>query len=261
MNTELLASLLVPVAYAAMWFIEARSPARPYVEVKGWKRLGAVFFVIVAVIGSITPLLWAAVGLTSLRLFDLSSLEWWGYPLGLLLTSGVTYAWHRAVHRVHFLWLATHQLHHSAERIDVPGAFFTHPLEVVFKTTLGLLVSVVLLGLAPPVAAMVSSTLALLSIFAHWNVHTPRWLGFFVPRPESHALHHERGVHGRNYGDLPLWDMIFGTFENPGHFEGAVGLDVRARDRLLDMLAMRDVHAENPSEQPSVASLARRDGR
>jgi sterol desaturase/sphingolipid hydroxylase (fatty acid hydroxylase superfamily) len=36
-----------------------------------------------------------------------------------------------------------------------------------------------------------------------------------IPLPESHCLHCEYGIHGRNYGDLPIWDMIFGTFHNP----------------------------------------------
>ena len=37
------------------------------------------------------------------------------------------------------------------------------------------------------------------------------------------SAHHERGVHARNYGDLPLFDMIFGTFHNPKEFVGEVG--------------------------------------
>jgi sterol desaturase/sphingolipid hydroxylase (fatty acid hydroxylase superfamily) len=34
------------------------------------------------------------------------------------------------------------------------------------------------------------------------------------PAP-NHALHHERGVHAYNYGDIALWDMVFGTFKDP----------------------------------------------
>jgi sterol desaturase/sphingolipid hydroxylase (fatty acid hydroxylase superfamily) len=41
------------------------------------------------------------------------------------------------------------------------------------------------------------------------------WLGYFIERPESHSLHHQRGVHRHNDADLPVLDMLFGTFHNP----------------------------------------------
>lgn len=238
---KLLATLVVPVAYVVMWLIEARWPARPYVHVRFWGILGASFFILIALTASLTPILWSQFGLTSVRVFDLSEIGWYGFPLGVLLTSGVGYAWHRAEHRFDVLWRMAHQLHHSALRVDVPGAFYTHPLEVVIKATLGILVGAVLLGLAPVVASAVSATLALLSIFQHWNIHTPRWLGRIIPRPEMHGLHHEYGIHGRNYGDLPIWDMLFGTYTNPDHFGGRVGFDPAESHRLKDMLLMRKV--------------------
>jgi sterol desaturase/sphingolipid hydroxylase (fatty acid hydroxylase superfamily) len=52
-------------------------------------------------------------------------------------------------------------------------------------------------------------------MFQHANLRTPRWLGYIIQRPESHGIHHERGLHAFNYADLPLWDMVFGTFRNP----------------------------------------------
>ena len=51
-------------------------------------------------------------------------------------------------------------------------------------------------------------------LFYHWNVRTPHWLGYFVQRPESHCVHHQRGRHRNNYSDLPLWDIAFGTFSS-----------------------------------------------
>jgi sterol desaturase/sphingolipid hydroxylase (fatty acid hydroxylase superfamily) len=83
---------------------------------------------------------------------------------------------------------------------------------------------------------------ALHGIFQHWNVRTPRWIGYFVQRPESHCLHHERGVHARNYADFPLWDMLFGSFENPASFGGECGFDAPADRRLGAMLAWQDVN-------------------
>jgi sterol desaturase/sphingolipid hydroxylase (fatty acid hydroxylase superfamily) len=239
---ELLSSIAVPVAFAVMWAVEHRRPARRFPRVDGWARRGAVFFVLVAAIGSIVPMAWTATGLTSLRLMDLSWIGWWGLPVGVLAISGVTYAWHRAEHRFHRIWLATHQLHHSALRVDIPGAFFAHPFEVAAKTSISVFIGTIALGLAAPVAAVTTSLLALLSLFQHWNVETPRWIGWLVPRPEMHCLHHEFGIHARNYGDLPLWDLLFGTFENPSGFAGRVGFEAAASARVSDMLQMRDVN-------------------
>jgi sterol desaturase/sphingolipid hydroxylase (fatty acid hydroxylase superfamily) len=77
-----------------------------------------------------------------------------------------------------------------------------------------------------------ASTVVLLAatfctIFQHANIRTPRWLGYLVQRPESHSLHHERGVHARNYSDLPLFDLLFGTFANPTRFAPAIGPGAR----------------------------------
>jgi sterol desaturase/sphingolipid hydroxylase (fatty acid hydroxylase superfamily) len=237
------ASLSIPVAFLAMWWWERRRPARHYPELPGWGRLGAGFFVLAVLIGSAVPLLLALADLQGLRVFDLSALGGWGVIAGLLVTTLVRYAWHRAEHRFDTLWRIGHQLHHSPQRVDMPGAYFTHPLDVALKTAIGVLVGTVLLGLAPAAASATTLLVAGLGLFQHWNVRTPRWLGWLLPRPEMHALHHERGVHGRNYGDLPLWDLLFGTWVNPPAFDGCVGFDDPAAGRLRDMLLMRDAHA------------------
>ena len=44
-----------------------------------------------------------------------------------------------------------------------------------------------------------------------------------MTRPESHSVHHQRDVHAYNYGDIPLFDILFGTFRNPQEFTGEVG--------------------------------------
>ena len=80
------------------------------------------------------------------------------------------------------------------------------------------------LGLDPVAAALTGYIAAFYGYFQHMNIRTPRWLGYLIQRPEAHCIHHQRDVHAYNYGDLPVWDMLFGTFRNPASFEGAVGL-------------------------------------
>jgi sterol desaturase/sphingolipid hydroxylase (fatty acid hydroxylase superfamily) len=132
-------------------------------------------------------------------------------------------------------------MHHSAESIDAFGAYYLHPLDTFFFTTWGVLVSYPLLGLSPAAGAIAGAFLIFNAMFQHANIRTPRWLGYIVQRPESHCVHHERGVHAFNYSDLPLWDMVFGTFRNPPTFEGEAGFYRGASDRVAEMLVGRDV--------------------
>lgn len=69
------------------------------------------------------------------------------------------------------------------------------------------------------------------------------WLGFIVERPESHRIHHQEGVHAYNYADLPLWDMLFGTFRNPRHWDARCGFGSNEL-RLAEMLAGVDVNGQ-----------------
>lgn len=52
----------------------------------------------------------------------------------------------------------------------------------------------------------------------------------------------------RNFADLPLWNMIFGTCANPVRFDGeagfgeGIGLDGAAWRRVGAMLAFADAH-------------------
>ncbi|MCC7137341.1 MAG: sterol desaturase family protein [Planctomycetes bacterium] len=184
---------------------------------------------------------WAEL-LPAASLFDLSGLgTWWGAVVGILVYELVHYAYHRAAHTWTWLWRAGHQMHHSAEALDAFGANYLHPVDVLAFTSIAVLVTYPLLGLAPEAGALTSFFLAFNAMFQHANLRTPRWLGWVIQRPESHGVHHARGVHRWNYSDLPLWDLVFGTFRNPAKFEGAVGFYDGASSRLPEMLAGRDV--------------------
>ena len=55
-------------------------------------------------------------------------------------------------------------------------------------------------------------------------------------------MHHQEGVHSFNYADLPLWDMLFGTFRNPRTWEARCGFGAENEHRLLEMLFGVDVN-------------------
>ena len=74
-------------------------------------------------------------------------------------------------------------------------------------------------------------------------MRTPQWLGYLIQRPEAHCVHHRMGLHAYNYGDLPWWDMLLGTFRNPRQFRGACGFESPADRSVAAMFAWRDVNA------------------
>jgi len=78
-------------------------------------------------------------------------------------------------------------------------------------------------------------------VFQHGNIKTPTWLGYIIQRPEQHGIHHQRGVHGYNYANLPLWDILFGTFRNPEAWEGLAGFYSGSSKPTVRMLLGRDV--------------------
>jgi sterol desaturase/sphingolipid hydroxylase (fatty acid hydroxylase superfamily) len=80
-------------------------------------------------------------------------------------------------------------------------------------------------------------------MFQHWNVRTPQWLGYLIQRPESHCVHHRMGVHYYNYGDLPIWDLLLGTFRNPPRYNGECGFETPGDTRIGAMIAFADVNA------------------
>jgi sterol desaturase/sphingolipid hydroxylase (fatty acid hydroxylase superfamily) len=235
--------MMVPLTFFTMLVIEARWPARIFPPRRGWRWLGVGFLLLIGAVGTVVPLLLPLDVLATHRWIDGTRLGvGGGVAAGWLVLSGLSYAWHRAVHELPLLWRLTHQIHHSPQRVDMAGSVLFHPFEMVVQVLLQLFVSTIVLGLDPLAAALVGYVAAFHGMFQHWNVHTPPWLGYLIQRPEAHCEHHRKGVHAGNYGDLPLWDLFFGSLRNPQRFEGECGFEAPADRQLGAMLALRDVH-------------------
>ena len=244
METVDLIGLAVPLTYFVFLATEKLWPARDFPTRKGWQWLGVAFLLLIGTAGAVVPLLLPLEWMAAQRWLDGTGLGAIGGALvGYFVLSGVMYAWHRAVHNVGFLWRGVHQLHHSPQRVDIAGSVFFHPLEMVAQVMLQLFVTVIVLGLDPVAAALTGYIAAFYGMFQHWNVRTPQWLGYLIQRPESHCVHHRKGMHYYNYGDLPVWDLLLGTFRNPREYRGECGFESPADRRLGAMLAFADVNA------------------
>jgi sterol desaturase/sphingolipid hydroxylase (fatty acid hydroxylase superfamily) len=184
--------------------------------------------------------------LKSLRLSRLLSEYLNAFPgwfcgfIGYLCVTFFVYWWHRARHSSNFLWRVFHQVHHSPQRIEALTAFYCHPADFLFNTLIVNAVAYSLLGLNISGAVWVAIWVGVFELWEHTNIRTPRWLGYVLVRPEMHRIHHERDRHTNNYG-LPIWDMIFGTYENSSR-QVECGFDRDKEKQLVAMLACRDIH-------------------
>lgn len=168
--------------------------------------------------------------------------------IAYLVSTFVYYWWHRWRHESKFFWRLCHQIHHSPRRIEILTSFYKHPVEITLNSIISSLIVYVLLGCSVEAAGVYTLFTAIAEFFYHWNIRTPHWLGNLIQRPESHRIHQYR-YHTKNFADLPLWDMLFGTFRNAKQSPAQCGFDDWREDRLNDMLAFRDIHAKGAKQR------------
>ena len=239
----------IAIIITAFLFIglERINPGRHWKKVDGWW-VRAIFLnacqILIVYIASLTWNIWLQ-KIPVFRIeahFGLLASAFFGY----FLITFVFYWWHRARHQVSFLWVRLHQIHHSAQKLETLTAFYKHPLEMIVNSIFMSFIMYSLLGLSPATASLTTLMTGLAELFYHWNITTPRWLGYFIQRPESHCIHHQLGWHTQNYSDLPLWDILFNTFKNPLKFNKSCGFKNDRETRLKEMLLGVDV---NPPEK------------
>lgn len=244
----LLAVLVVFGAAVVMMTIERLAPGRRWPEVAGWWPRAALLNAAQLSVVFLAGVAWDGWMLRH-RVW---SLDVWppiaAGALGYVIHSFVYYWWHRARHASPFLWRWLHQLHHSPQRIEVVTSFYKHPFELLSNGVLSSAILNLGVGLSPEAATVTFLCNALAEFFYHWNVRTPAWLGYVFQRPESHCVHHQQGLHAYNYGDLPVFDMLFGTWRNPRQWQGACGLGPVAEHRLGSLLLGQE--PESPARRP-----------
>lgn len=147
------------------------------------------------------------------RLFDWPA-TWWSVAALFLSQDFFYYFFHRASHRIRWMW-ASHVTHHSSERLNLSTAFrqsFTYPLSGMWLFWLPL----ALLGFEPThIVAAVAINLGF-QFFVHTQaVGKLGWLEKVFNTPSHHRVHHARNPKyiDRNYaGVLIIWDHLFGTY-------------------------------------------------
>lgn len=158
--------------------------------------------------------LWAAASASEWRP------DWWsgltGLVIDVLILDLWIYLWHRANHRIPFLW-RFHEVHHLDRFLDVTTAVRFHFGEVLMSAAVR---AVIILALGMPIESVIVFEIVVLvcSAFHHMNTRLPgrleRALSRVIVTPSIHWVHHRRRQQetDSNYGVLlSFWDRLFGT--------------------------------------------------
>src|SRR3990167_2992518 len=136
--------------------------------------------------------------------------------ISLVVIQDCAYYWfHRAAHRINFMW-AGHVVHHSSEEYNLTVAVRQSTFQQF--TSWPFYLPLALIGYPPE---WFVTTMSLNLIYQFW-IHTrevdkmPAWFEVIFNTPSHHRVHHgtNKQYLDKNYGGiLIIWDKLFGTFE------------------------------------------------
>lgn len=155
---------------------------------------------------------------------------WLAIGLGVLALDGVSYAWHRANHRLPLLW-RFHRVHHADASFHVTTALRFHPGELLLALPVRL-AAVIALGVPPAGVLLFEIVFGVSNLVEHGNFDLPRRLEPWVQRvlitPALHRAHHVADWRelDSNFGTIfSGWDRVAGTLrESDGARRVVTGL-------------------------------------
>ncbi len=143
--------------------------------------------------------------------------KWVAAAVGMLGLDAVSYAWHRANHRLPLLW-RFHQVHHGDASFHFTTALRFHPGELLLALPVRL-AAVVLLGVPPEGVLVFEMIFGVANLLEHGNFDLPRRLEPVAQRllvtPALHRGHHAADWRelDTNFGTVfSIWDRLAGTF-------------------------------------------------
>ena len=191
-----------------------------------------------------------------------------GWPVCAALTFVLfdlwMYAWHRANHRIPFLW-RFHRVHHTDPAMDSTTALRFHPGEILLSTLANCLV-LAALGMSLGMLVLYKAVMVVVILFHHSNLAVPAGLDARLRRiivpPSMHRVHHSaiRAETDSNYGTVfSFWDRLFGSFRlrtDPEAIRFGIGAwDEPAWQQPLRLLRLPLL--PNPPRAPDTTAEAR----
>ncbi len=139
----------------AMMIIEIIKPGRQWKKVSGWWIRASLLnsFQVASVF--ISTYLWDKwfVGSSIWNAEDIMG-QTGGALFGYFVITFIYYWWHRWRHESQFLWNHLHQVHHSAQRIEIITAFYKNPVEILINSFLSSAILYLGLGQSPQSASL-----------------------------------------------------------------------------------------------------------
>lgn len=135
----------------------------------------------------------------------------------MIVSDFAQYWFHRAFHRVPFLW-GFHAIHHSAKSMDWLASSRMHFIEIALLRGVTA-IPMLTLGFSPVALQIYVGIVYVYSSLLHANVKGDfDRLGRFVATPRFHHWHHalEAEAVDKNFAiHFPLYDRLFGTYHLP----------------------------------------------
>lgn len=137
----------------------------------------------------------------------------------------IFYLHHRLFH-TRWLW-PFHEIHHSAETLNLITNFRNHPLDVTVRAMFYALPAAVF-GIHPAVILGYAAVVGVITCFQHSNLdwRLPWVERYVIIGSAGHRVHHGRVDRyiDKNFGILVFWDWLFGTYEPPPRQDFPLGV-------------------------------------
>lgn len=150
---------------------------------------------------------------------------WFQFAVFFVLYTFFDYWTHRFNHLPQFWPL--HRYHHSTQDFCVITANRQHPaaLSGIFLINMPL----AMLGAPAEVLVKIYLTVSVIGYLIHSGIDSDwGWFGrWIIQSPLHHRQHHvlEKTQWGTNFGIMPIWDHLFGTYANPAKADTLIGVD------------------------------------
>ena len=151
------------------------------------------------------------------------------FLLALLIASFMDYLVHRSFHTFNWMW-HFHAIHHDTPQMHIMKSARVHFGEEAINSMIKPL-PLILLGAPTEIVVFVGMWTVFDGNMVHANIHQkfPAWFHYVLGTVQLHNLHHakDRKYQDSNYsGSVPLWDIVFGTFNHPDRSElGELGME------------------------------------
>lgn len=204
---------------ALFWFWES---LQPFLEQRRGRLSHAVHNLAISIFnttllslmfGAMTAGVAAWTSRNHLGLLNYFELGWWNHlALAVVLQDAWMYVWHRANHRIAFLW-RFHRMHHSDNAMDVTTATRFHIGEHIGASLLRFAL-IPLMGLNILDLVIYQTLVVGMTMFHHANISIGRWdyyLNCVFVTPFMHKIHHSRVPRetNSNYSTLfSFWDRL-----------------------------------------------------